>query len=143
MSRPKGYRHTEATKAKLRERKIGDKNPQWKGGRFFDNKNERWWIYKPQHPSANFRGYVQEHRLVVESKIGRFLRKNEIVHHIDENKLNNAPENLRVMTQSEHLSLHRRKEFFCSIKNCMKKHRARKMCVYHYNQWLIERGGYV
>jgi hypothetical protein len=39
---------------------------------------------------------------LAEKKIGRYLRKDEVVHHVDGNILNNAPENIEVMTQSEH-----------------------------------------
>lgn len=47
-----------------------------------------------------------EHRVVAEQKIGRPLRSDEHVHHIDGNKHNNHPDNLEVMTRSEHLRLH-------------------------------------
>jgi hypothetical protein len=47
-----------------------------------------------------------EHRIVAEEKLGRALEKGEIVHHIDGNKRNNNPDNLEIMTQSEHASLH-------------------------------------
>ena len=46
------------------------------------------------------------HRVVAEQMLGRPLAKGEIVHHIDGNRRNNAPENLQVMTQSEHARLH-------------------------------------
>lgn len=46
------------------------------------------------------------HRVVVEQVLGRKLEKGEIVHHIDGDKWNNKPENLQVMTQSEHIKLH-------------------------------------
>ena len=46
------------------------------------------------------------HRVVMEQVLGRKLRKGEIVHHIDGDKWNNSPENLQVMTQSEHIKLH-------------------------------------
>ena len=46
------------------------------------------------------------HRVVAEQMLGRPLAKGEIVHHIDGNKRNNAPDNLQVMTQSEHARLH-------------------------------------
>lgn len=42
----------------------------------------------------------------MEEKLGRSLQPGEIVHHIDGNKRNNSPENLMVMTQSEHARLH-------------------------------------
>jgi hypothetical protein len=50
-----------------------------------------------------------EHRRVAEEKLGRKLLKGEIVHHIDENRHNNHPDNLMVLpNQSEHLKLHRK-----------------------------------
>lgn len=48
------------------------------------------------------------HRLVAEQKIGRKLKPGEIVHHIDGDIHNNSPENLEVMTQREHIELHRK-----------------------------------
>jgi len=46
------------------------------------------------------------HRIIAEQKLGRPLKKGEIVHHIDGNKRNNDPDNLAVMSQSEHARLH-------------------------------------
>jgi hypothetical protein len=45
-------------------------------------------------------GRIYAHRVVVGAK------KGFIVHHKDGNKLNNSPENLEVMTQSEHCRSH-------------------------------------
>jgi transposase len=64
-------------------------------------------IKAKDHPFADSKGYVREHRLVMEEKLGRFLTPDEIVHHIDENKLNNAPENLEVMSKAEHCRHHK------------------------------------
>jgi hypothetical protein len=47
-----------------------------------------------------------EHRVVMEEALGRPLRPGEVVHHIDGNHLNNAPENLRVMSPGDHLREH-------------------------------------
>ena len=46
------------------------------------------------------------HRVVMEEKLGRLLHAGEVVHHIDGNKRNNSPDNLMMMTQSEHARLH-------------------------------------
>jgi hypothetical protein len=70
------------------------------------------WELCPDHPGANMWGFVPQHQLAAERKIGRYLRSGEVVHHDDEVKLNNDPENLFVMTRSAHQSLHmqRRRE---------------------------------
>lgn len=46
------------------------------------------------------------HRVVAENLLGRRLLPGEVVHHLDGNKLNNAPENLLVLSNREHNSLH-------------------------------------
>ena len=47
------------------------------------------------------------HRIVAEEMLGRPLKRGEVVHHIDGNKRNNAPENLMVFSsQSEHVKWH-------------------------------------
>ena len=56
-------------------------------------------------------GYVKrhnrhEHRIVAERTLGRPLLATEIVHHLDGDKKNNSPENLQIMSQSEHVRLH-------------------------------------
>lgn len=63
-------------------------------------------IIIPGHPSTNTRGYVYEHRVVAEKRLGRYLRTDEVVHHIDGNKTNNAPENLIVLSNEQHATLH-------------------------------------
>ena len=42
----------------------------------------------------------------MEIKLGRKLKEDEVVHHIDNNKQNNDVGNLIVMNKREHLSLH-------------------------------------
>lgn len=48
-----------------------------------------------------------EHRLVAEEKLGRPLRKGEVVHHIDGDYKNNDPNNLMILpSQRENVKLH-------------------------------------
>lgn len=47
-----------------------------------------------------------EHRAVMERHLGRTLEPWEVVHHINHDKTDNRPENLQVMTQSEHMLEH-------------------------------------
>ena len=68
-------------------------------------------VWQPDHPNADVRGYVYEHRLVAENTLGRPLSADEQVHHLDGNKQNNSPDNLEVLTFTEHRVKHRAKRF--------------------------------
>lgn len=47
------------------------------------------------------------HRIVAEQILGRPLKKGEVVHHIDEDKRNNSPDNLIIFrSQSAHVKWH-------------------------------------
>lgn len=64
-------------------------------------------VLRPDHPHCNSRGYVYEHRLVMESSVGRYLTKEEVVHHIDFNKQNNNINNLMLFkNDKEHRQYH-------------------------------------
>jgi hypothetical protein len=85
----------------------GPDHPSWKGG-IFERGGYRF-IWKPNHLEANNIGYVREHRLVMEKKLGRLLQPNEIVHHINHDRLDNRIENLMLMgSNSEHKRFHDR-----------------------------------
>lgn len=75
----------------------------WNGGR--RREPEGYVLVRcPEHPHASKQGYVREHRLVMERKLGRFLLPEEVVHHKDGKPRNNAPSNLRVFrNNAEHL----------------------------------------
>ena len=47
-----------------------------------------------------------EHRVVMECKLGRALTSDEVVHHINEVKEDNRPENLEIMTPAAHTKHH-------------------------------------
>ena len=59
-------------------------------------------VYCPMHPKANTWGYVYEHRLIVEGILGRYLETWEHVHHCNGKRWDNRPENLEVLSASEH-----------------------------------------
>jgi hypothetical protein len=78
--------------------RTAENNPNWKGGITLTKNGYRgvW----------NGKSYDLEHRLVMEEILGRPLLDEEVVHHKDEDKLNNHPDNLEVMTRSEHTTHH-------------------------------------
>ena len=65
-----------------------------------------FFIKKWGHHRANYNGYVKIADLVLEEKLGRKLKKNEIAHHIDRNKQNDNPENLELMNKTQHDKMH-------------------------------------
>lgn len=85
--------------------KRAEQSTNWKGGR----KIERGYIliFAPTHPDQ-VRGYVREHRLVMEKKLGRRLKKCEIPHHMNHDKQDNRPENLMLLNSKEHGKMHGR-----------------------------------
>lgn len=61
----------------------------------------------PYHPYANSRGYVPEHRLVIENQINRYLvPRKELVHHINGVRDDNRIENLQLTNPKDHARGH-------------------------------------
>lgn len=84
----------------------GPGNPNWKGGRSVRT-DGRTLAFVPDYPGRKSNGpYVLEYRLIVERHLGRLLRDDEVVHHINGNPADNRIENLEVLTRVEHGRAH-------------------------------------
>jgi len=75
--------------------RVGPNHPNWRGGI----------KHRPD-------GYIRDsktdkylHRIVMEKHLGRELRPEENIHHIDGNNQNNDINNLKIMSNSEHRKL--------------------------------------
>lgn len=86
--------------------KHGENSSGWKGGVIEDGRGYIL-IWEPEHPK-NRKGYILQHRSIMEKKIGRYLLENEVVHHINRIRNDNRVENLIVMTNSEHTRYHQK-----------------------------------
>ena len=134
-------KHRERISIALKGKNTKEKNGMWKGGRIYDKTQSRWLIHKPQHPFATKKGYVYEHRLIMEKNINRYLNPEEMIHHLNGTRDDNRIENLIIIKQSEHMALHTRKYFGCKMKKCNKPHRSKGYCAVHYNK-VYGYGGY-
>jgi hypothetical protein len=87
--------------------RFGKDNPNWKGGKYIQSSGYVL-VYSPKHPNANKTLCVQEHRLVMEKYLGRYLTKKEIVHHKNNIRTDNRLSNLKLFpTQKAHLAYHK------------------------------------
>lgn len=87
--------------------KLSD-HASWKGG---TTKHDAGYVRRKSpghHRAEKHTSYVFDHILVAEKKIGRKLKRDECVHHINGIKDDNRQENIEVMTKSEHMSFHMR-----------------------------------
>ena len=111
------YYVSEVVMRKKNVEKINNGRPKHKSGHIY--------VFKPEHPFAHHNGYIFEHRLVMEN----YLRKNEpdhpalidikgkkylspkwVVHHWNENKIDNRPINLEVCLPNTHNTFYKTSE---------------------------------
>jgi len=99
---------------------LGNKNASWKS----DKKVTNYGYIKIRslnHPFRDIDGFVFEHRLIAEIYLlddensitiegFKYLNPKLVVHHADKNKTNNDVSNLKIMSKSDHMSLHKRKK---------------------------------
>lgn len=87
----------------------GENHGSWKGGKR-KMANNYISIWCPYHPYPDDRGYVEEHRLIMERKLKRFLKPYERVHHKNGITNDNKLENLILTDKFHHLNFHRDKK---------------------------------
>ena len=95
---------------------------------------------------------ILQHRHIMQEHLGRKLKREEVIHHIDGNKLNNAIENLLLTSQGQHISKYDAgskchidwSEYnvpettsnpICMVRGCDIKTRSRDLCDKHYQSY--------
>lgn len=83
-------------------------DPNYHNGRKSFRRIGYVYVYEPEHPSVvakhskdTRRGFIQEHRLVMEQTLGRYLVAGENVHHKNGVRDDNRPENLELWHRSQ------------------------------------------
>lgn len=90
------------------------KGSRYKNGRI--ERNGYILIRMPEHPGADQKGYVKEHRLICEQALGKPLPYGSVPHHIDGDGTNNSHDNLVLCQDTAyHKLIHRRTS---ALKEC-------------------------
>jgi hypothetical protein len=84
----------------------GPLHPRWKGGQSTSSHGYAKIQVGKDHHLADPNGYAYVHQLEAEKTLGRALQKGEIVHHGENGKSDNSPDNLAVVTKAEHNRIH-------------------------------------
>jgi hypothetical protein len=84
---------------------FGDLNPNWRGGSWINSKGYVMVLVGREHPMANCRAYAPRGRVVCFETHG-MPQPGQHVHHIDGDKQNDTPDNLRWEWPSAHGGYH-------------------------------------
>lgn len=85
--------------------RSGPDNPNWKGGEWVNSKGYVMVLVGRDHPMANCRAYAPRGRVVCYETYGPPLPGQQ-AHHGDEDKQNDAPENLSWQYPTKHGQIH-------------------------------------
>jgi len=119
-----GRKHSKETKEKMSFSRMGHivtaetrlkiGKATFKHGIDYNPKGYKIVLIGRNHPMADSRGRILEHRLIMANHLGRILKKEEVVHHkleceggtgeVDDNRIENL---LLFSNQSEHLAHHK------------------------------------
>lgn len=88
----------------LCSRPRGPANNRFNGGLCFNRALQRWVIH------CRDGSLMYYYRAVMAAEIGRLLRPDEIVHHVNGDPTDDRLENLQILTRAEHVALHRAEE---------------------------------
>ena len=85
---------------------YGSENPLWRGGKHFVKRHGYVMVYVRWHPLAANQIYMPEHRWIITLELSRRFGRTEHVRHINGDRADNRRENLQLLDEGTHHSLH-------------------------------------